>query len=276
MLDTARFNSNEPIDLVPLLAPPLRELWDRFPSLAPWTVDGTGFLPPFYPTYAQVERVIVLGLNPSYSANDRGLVSFKADEAGNGYFRRMAGFMHQAAAAYQQLTNDSPKSHQPLYCFDELNWLHLDLLYMRTTSQRALVKQVWHVPRAAAFVWEQLQLTKKLLAQLEPTLLVIANSFGRTLSGFEKTQATVANEWMGLQFTTLPDESGAYRITGSTTAGIPDSGHAAKLAGTPVFFTGSFAGTHPRSAVVDGQLIQQIAACYLRESDRYFAQWHLH
>jgi hypothetical protein len=267
---------NENVDLVPLLAPTLKELWHRFPALPSWTRDEIGSVKPFYPRYAQLERVLVLGLNPSYSAKDRDLLTYETDFDSHTYFRRMARLMRCAASKYQELFQHLPETaDEQLYYFDKLEWAHLDLLYMRTTSQQALQKQLWTEPGAADFVWEQLQLTKQLLTHLQPTMLLVANRLGQILTGFDKDPKTGDNEWMGLQFTSEPDELGAYRITGSTTAGRSDPNGAFSLVGTPVFFTGSFAGTNPRSAANDELLASHLAAASLREGTRYFAQWRM-
>jgi hypothetical protein len=188
----------------------------------------------------------------------------------------MRAFMDQAAAQYQQLFQETAADTEQLYHFGELDCGHLDLLYMRTTSQRALENQVWHTPGAASFVWQQLQLTKRLLALLQPVALVIANRFGQRLTGFQKDAKTGDNEWMGLQFSAEPDAGGAYRIVGSTTNGQTDPEGAYSLAGTPVFFTGSFAGTNPRNAQDDALLISQLAHTCLQDGSRYFEKWHLH
>ena len=140
---------------------------------------------------------------------------------------------------------------------------------MRTTDQKALETDIWNIDGAAEFVWAQLQLTKKLLASLQPTMIVVANAFGCRLTGFHRNQQTGADEWMGLQFTAEPDELGAYFITGSTTAGAADPDNAFGLAGVPVFFTGSFASTNRRNPSKDAELGQRIAKAYLKQGATY-------
>jgi len=124
-------------------------------------------------------------------------------------------------------------------------------------------------------VWEQLQLTKQLLVQAQPVVLVVANRLGRLLTGFEKDPDTNTNEWMGLQFSAVPDAQGAYRITGSTTDGQADKGDACKLIGTPVLFTGFFAGTSRRSQEDDADLARRLAVTYLQEADPHFERWQM-
>lgn len=267
---------NQDVDLKSLLATPLASIWAEFPGLTPWTTDEAGPLLPLYPQSARVEQVQIMGLNPSYTASHRSMISYPVEFGSHPYFRRIGNFGQQVASRYQELFQEPAYSHsQQLYHFGELNYGHLDLLYMRTTSQQSLEKQVWNTPGAASFVWQQLQLTKRLLAVWQPVAIVIANRFGQRLTGFHKDAQTGENEWMGLQFITVPDELGAYRITGSTTDGQPDPNNAFGLAGTPVYFTGSFAGTHPRSAEADKLLVDQLAKTCLREGNRYFEQWHV-
>jgi len=184
--------------------------------------------------------------------------------------------MDKASSAYQLLLEQVLEQPiKQLLIPDKLECSHLDLLYLRATQQKTLQAQIWGLPQAAGFVWEQLQLTKQLLVQAQPTVLVIANSFGRALTGFEKDPDTSTNEWMGLQFSAVPDYYGAYRVIGSTTSGHADEGDARKLIGTPVFFTGSFAGTNRRSPEDDAALAQQLAASYLQEADSHFERWQM-
>ena len=267
---------NQDIDLAPLLAPALAEIWAEFPQLSPWTKDETGPLWPFYPISARLEQVQILGLNPSYTAADREAKTYPLAFNEQPYFRRIGNFGERIAGRHEQFFQESSYAvNDQFYHFGNLDWGHLDLLYMRATSQRALEAQVWNTPGAAGFVWQQLQLTKRLLALLQPVALVIANRFGQRLTGFHQNAQTGDNEWMGLQFTPKPDELGAYRIIGSTTNRQPDPDGAFGLAGTPVFFTSSFAGTSPRNAQADATLIDQIAQTCLQNGTHYFEQWHL-
>ena len=267
---------NQDIELAPLLAPALAEIWAEFSQLSPWTKDEVGFLPPFYPTSTRLEQVQILGLNPSYTAADRQEMVYPVTFDKHPYFRRIGSFGERIASRHEQRFQDPVYlASDQLYHFGDLNWGHLDLLYMRATSQRALETQVWNTPGAASFVWQQLQLTKRLLALLQPVALVVANRFGQRLTGFHHNAQTGDNEWMGLQLTPEPDAMGAYRIIGSTTNRQPDPDGAFGLAGTPVFFTSSFAGTSPRNAQADTTLIDQIAQTCLLDGTRYFGQWHM-
>lgn len=267
---------NQDIELAPLLAPALAETWAEFTQLSPWTKDESGSLLPFYPKSARLEQVQILGLNPSYTAADRQEAVYPVCFDKHPYFRRIGSFGKRIASQHEQRFQDPAyaASNQHYY-FGDLDWGHLDLLYMRTTNQRALEAQVWNTPGAASFVWQQLQLTKRLLALLQPMAIIIANRFGQRLTGFYQNAETGDNEWMGLQFTRKPDELGAYRIIGSTTNRQPDPNEAFGLAGTPVFFTSSFAGTSPRNTLADTTLIDQIAQTCLQDGTRYFNQWHV-
>ena len=275
VFDGLQLPKNEDINLALLLGPLLAESWAAYPDLAPWTKDEQGQLLPFYPHHARLEQVQVLGLNPSYTASDRVATDYPVDFTRHPYFRRMGGFMQRIVDEHQQLQDADTEATRQLYHFGELSCGHLDLLYMRATNQQALEAQIWNTPKAADFIWQQLQLTKRLLAALQPITIVVANRFGQRLTGFHKNKQTGANEWMGWQFTEKPDERGAYRITGSTTAHQPDPENAFGLAGTPVFFTNSFAGTSPRNKKADKQLADQIAKTCLLDGNRYFEQWHM-
>lgn len=263
------------INLETAIGPYLAELWSRY-SIQPWTHDEQGPLQPLFPDHALEEQVLVLGLNPSYNSKHRTWTSYKPDYNSKGYFNRMGDFMRQASAKYDALLQEMPKdSYGQLFFSDKLEWYHLDLLYMRTTSQQQLQKDLWATPEAAGFCWEQLQITKKLIAGLRPKMIVVANKFGQLLTGFNFDKRTGSNEWMGLQFSDEADEFGMYRITGSTTAAKPDPDGALGLVGTPVLFTGSFAGTNPRSIAKDYALTTQMASAYIRGGNAHVERWHM-
>jgi hypothetical protein len=248
------------INLEKLIGPVLAELWARHPALA-WTRDPEGPLKPLYPVDAFSGQVIVLGLNPSYNPDHRDCNSYAADYHSKGYFKRIGDFMRQADRKYQELSQQVPNNlHGQLPTEPSLQWCHLDLLYVRATSQRVLESNIWATSEASAFCWEQLQITKNLLIHLRPKMLIVANRFGQRLTGFNRDKNTGANEWMGLQFTAEPDANGMHRIIGSTTAGEIDSGSALDLIGILALFTNSFAGTSVRSAANDEKLTTQIAA----------------
>ncbi len=263
------------IDLETTIGPALIELWSKY-SILPWTHDEQGPLQPLFPSHAWKERILVLGLNPSYDREHRSLTSYKPDYFSKGYFNRMGNFMRQASNKYNALFQQFP--HQvfgQLFISGELEWFHLDLLYMRATNQQQLQKDLWATPEAAGFCWEQLQITKELIASLRPTMIIVANRFGQTLTGFDIDKKTGDNEWMGFQFSDEADAFGMYQITGSTTAGKPDPDGALGLAGTKVLFTGSFASTNPRSAPKDDYLTTQLASAYIRSGDAHFERWHM-
>ncbi len=253
-----------PINLETTIGPALTALWSKY-SIRPWTHDEQGPLQPLYPRDGFVAQVLVLGLNPSYNPGHRSLTSYVPDYYSKGYFSRMGNFMRQASAKHDALLQGQPAdAHRRQYAVGQLAWYHLDLLYMRTTNQQQLERDMWATPEAAGFCWEQLQLTKKLIASLRPTMIVVANRFGQTLTGLHRNPNTGDNEWMGLQFAAEADEFGMHPITGSTTAGKPDPDGAFGLAGTPVLFTGSFAGTNPRSNTKDDALTTQLATAHAR------------
>jgi len=82
------------------------------------------------------------------------------------------------------------------------NWSHFDLLYFR--GDQKFVEKVMKdtTNKGDIFIWEQLQISKKILEKVEPKLIVISNKLAVEFTGknkFEK-DGKIYGEWMNYEF----------------------------------------------------------------------------
>lgn len=92
-------------------------------------------------------------------------------------------------------------------------WAHFDLLFQRETDQKA-IDTLCAAPHGVDFVWEQLQVSKRLLDAAQPAVLIVCNTKARELLGLDK--AGDRNVWLGLDFC-WDDALGTYRYQGVPT-----------------------------------------------------------
>jgi hypothetical protein len=151
--------------------------------------------------------IIFIGLNPSFKEAFR--------ETRQGFYEIGQGV--------------SPGYFSPFGMIAEqtrTTWSHLDLLSVRETNQKIVERlQYTHLD----FVVKNLQISKLILEESTPKLIVVCNSLSRRYIG--KEQKNGEQVWMGYNFGAM-QEDGTYRIQN------PDS----KLQGVPVFFSGMLSG----------------------------------
>ena len=113
-----------------------------------------------------------------------------------------------------------------------LSWSHIDLLFVRWTNQKE-VEQIMSEENGVEFLWEQLMISKQIIEEAKPEIIVVNNSLARRLLGFEKKGVETGKPfdvWMGFDFE-FDNNIGTHRITNNEI-----------LSGTPVFFTSMLTG----------------------------------
>ena len=112
-----------------------------------------------------------------------------------------------------------------------MRWSHIDLLFVRWTNQKE-VEQIMSEKNGVEFLWKQLLISKQIIEESNPKIIVVNNSFARKLLGFDKSikNGQVFDIWMGFDFK-FDNKIGTYRITNNEI-----------LNGTPVFFTSMLTG----------------------------------
>lgn len=109
------------------------------------------------------------------------------------------------------------------------NISHLDLLYFRETSAKK-IDDLLKTELGIGFIWEQLQLSKEILVNAKPQIIVVANTTARLFFGKEKNVEKNTNNWLNYDFE-FDNVLGTHRIK---TEG--------QLFDIPVFFTSMLSG----------------------------------
>lgn len=111
-------------------------------------------------------------------------------------------------------------------------WTHTDLLFVRFTNQKEVEETIYKYENGVKFFYEQLLISKQIIEEAKPKVIVVNNTFARRLLGYNKDtkDGKIVEEWMGFDFE-FDDEIGTRKIIKHNT-----------LNGTPVFFTSMLTG----------------------------------
>nr|WP_319273536.1 hypothetical protein [uncultured Draconibacterium sp.] len=142
-----------------------------------------------------------IGINPSYN-----------DKPGSVYYENLHGETHRYFKKFIEISSEV-----------EMKWTHLDLLYVRETSQNK-VKSITKTNLGHEFIDEQLRITKRIIEMAKPQIVVVNNTYARDL--------LMSDSFSSLKFEFEFDENlGTERIVNHSL-----------LAGTPVFFSSMLTG----------------------------------
>ena len=117
------------------------------------------------------DALMFIGINPSYDGNP-----------GNTYYNHSHGQEHRYFKKFVNITKEV-NSKKDLSKEAKLDWTHLDLLFIRETSQ-SLVRQLYE--KEKLFLDEQLKISKQILIEAQPKIIVVNNTFARDLLKSEK------------------------------------------------------------------------------------------
>ena len=146
--------------------------------------------------------ILFIGINPSYSED-------KTKERNSFFYSN-----HQQKEVYQYF-----KKFQDISQKSNLEWSHLDLLYIRQTDQK-IVKKIFLDPLGKEFLDKQLAISKCIIEKSKPKIIVVSNAYARDLFLGE------------CNFQTQFDENiGTHKIINNI-----------HLKNTPVFFTSMLTG----------------------------------
>lgn len=140
-----------------------------------------------YPKTITKSSILFIGINPSSSVDQVPLDSYELSQTGNdhGYFRLL-----------EKISNEC-----------QTPWTHLDLLYFRATKQNT-VHEILQKENGVQYIWEQLQITKDLIKDSQPKVMIVCDSLARTFLGFDKNGEY--NKWLDFEFH-FDNEIGTYR-----------------------------------------------------------------
>ena len=200
-------NHIENLDLEESLKNKLEAIWERVEFQNSIKLIKNGYAAP---KALKKNALMFIGLNPSFSE--------RSDK--KSHFYELYSPDHEIHSYFKKF---------PLIANSlNLDWAHLDLLYLRQTNQRGVEKLIRNKV-GLAFIVEQYTLSKKILEESCPKIIVVNNSFSRKLFGYHNSDGE--NTWMGYNLV-LNQNWGTHEITNKNSP----------LNGVPVFFTSMLSG----------------------------------
>lgn len=116
--------------------------------------------------------VLFIGINPSYQ---HGSNSEKL------FYTREQGLNHAYFKPFDRISTELFERYNK-----EIVWSHLDLLVFKETSQSYIKDSLLKSEVGVGFIWQQLQVAKKVLEYLNPKVIVVSNTQAREFLGTNK------------------------------------------------------------------------------------------
>lgn len=154
--------------------------------------------------------LLFIGINPSYSEKE-------ADNE-KSYFYNLLQEKNAYQKYFRRFEDISKKVNH--------KWTHLDLFYFRHTNQKHVYYYLSSSNDSIDFATQQLKITKNIIENITPKVIVVSNALARDLFGAETPKGLGFNYF-------FDDEIGTHRIKDSNSP----------LNDTPVFFTSMLTGT---------------------------------
>jgi hypothetical protein len=124
--------------------------------------------------------LLFVGLNPSADSNNDKSGKFEV------YELKPNGNKHQYFKKFADVSE---------YC--NYPWTHIDLLFFKETNQRE-VNNLLSKPNGVGYIWDQLQIAKKLIEMSNPKIIVVNNTLARTFLGKDKVGEV--DIWLDYEF----------------------------------------------------------------------------
>ena len=150
-------------------------------------------------------EILFIGINPSYIKNDKKeSFTYDVKQAVNDYPKHYKHFQ-------KLLSNTKYKK----------KWSYIDLFYFRETDQK---KVDLIIKNEISFIVEQLRLTNKIIKQINPKIIIVANSKANNYFGINKLlkNGEYTNIWYGLEFE-FDTNSGLMKVIGIDDNSIVDN-----------------------------------------------------
>lgn len=153
----------------------------------------------------QVEDALLfIGINPSKSNNDTHKIFYTNGKEGT----------HKYFNKFIEISNQT-----------NLEWSHIDLLFVRETKQDNVKKLLYSKDELVReFFNKQLEISRKMLETINSKIIVVNNTLARELLGFN-------GGWLDYKFR-FDEELGTYRIDSKNS----------KFFDKPIFFTSMLTG----------------------------------
>lgn len=155
--------------------------------------------------------IMFIGINPSFNKNS-------TENSGEFYNIEQQGESHPYFNKFKEISKNS--NH---------HWTHFDFLFFRETNQK-YINELLKTKNGVEFILKQLEISKKVLCESKPKILIVSNTMARYFMGFEKNQDKTQDVWMGFDFQ-FDEKLGTHKIINNL-----------ELENTPVFFTSMLTG----------------------------------
>jgi len=182
-----------------------------------------GRMPVLYPPL-KTNRILFVGLNPSF--NERGFKSalsgpdFKDIDVETFYAHPNSGIFDQSIS--NKIEENSKVHHSYFKKFRNIEthlgiqWEHIDLFFIRETSQKSMKKRVLEKgDDLNEFGRKQLDLSKRLIEKSKPRLIVVANALASQL--FKNYFSPKFNEEKGCHYVDINGMSTPVFLTSMLT-----------------------------------------------------------
>ena len=153
--------------------------------------------------------IMFIGINPSFN---------NIENTGEFYNVNQDGESHPYFNKFKEISKNS-----------KLEWTHFDFLFFRETNQK-YIDELTKQKNGPEFIMEQLKISKKILCEAKPKILIVSNTKARHFMGFEKNKDQTQGVWMGFDFE-FDENIGTHKIVNNL-----------ELKNTPVFFTSMLTG----------------------------------
>lgn len=157
--------------------------------------------------------ILFVGINPSFNSK-KGLANNDFNSANDGFYSNTDGHIDQNPY-FKKFIDISNKV--------ELDWVHTDLLFFRETNQK-FVNLLLKNAIGKKFIQTQLEVSKQIIIQSKPKVIIVSNSLARDLMGTEK------EHYMGFEIA-FDSEMGTHKIN-----------NVEELRNVPIFFTSMLTG----------------------------------
>lgn len=153
--------------------------------------------------------ILFLGINPSFSGKPKPIshfINIDENQKSHPYFNR-----------FKEIASKT-----------NLSWKHYDLFFFRETKQN-FIQILLKDAAGTDFLYKQLEVSKEIILDAQPKIIVVSNTMSRHFMGFDKNREKNTGVWMDFDFI-FDQEIGTYRITNT------------ELKDVPVFFTSMLTG----------------------------------
>lgn len=197
------------------------DLWRHYDHLQELNAPGCEYRKsPLAPEMIKKNTLLFIGINPSFKKGD----TIPDDHKEIGFYK-LSTQEEQVIPYFQKFKEIAD------YC--QIDWDHLDLLFMRETNQKVIEDLTYDRPHGLNFIGEQLNISFEILEKAAPKVIVASNAYVSEFFGKKKTKHAVFDTiWRGFSLDFENDfdtELGTYTI--------PLNGKR-----VPIFFSGMLSG----------------------------------